>query len=61
MPLPQFKRDQGWLPYLAATGGFTLHGGFGVNANMRVVEIRGARMENRTGDIHQYNFLFLGS
>jgi hypothetical protein len=41
----------------AATGGYTLRRARGELATKRVVELRAARQGNRTGSIHEYNFL----
>lgn len=55
--LPQLRRDQGHLLYLAATGPFTLRGGSGTICQMRVQELQAARQGGRTGDIFDWNFL----
>ena len=57
LPLYQLRRDQGHLLCLYNAGPFCLKGGFGTAAIERVVELREARMADRTGDMGQYNFL----
>ena len=57
LPLPQLRRDQGWLLYLAGTGPYSLRGSMGSVTIERVVELREAREGGRTGLMSEYNFL----
>jgi hypothetical protein len=57
IPLPQLRREDGHLLYLAAGGPFTLRGARGTVTAERVVELRGAREGDRTGPLDSYNFL----
>ena len=57
LPLPQLRREQGWLLYLANTGPFTMHSSMGTITHERVVELRRAREMGQTGEIPDYNFL----
>ena len=57
IPLPQLRREDGHLLYLAAGGPFTLRGARGTVTAERVVELRAAREGNRTGPLDSYNFL----
>jgi hypothetical protein len=57
LPLPQLRRDQGHLLYLAATGPFALRCGNGTVCQERVVELKGSRQAGATGSIIDYNYL----
>ena len=57
LTLPQLRREQGWLVYLANTGPFTLRSSMGTITHECVVELRRARERGQTGEIPDYNFL----
>ena len=57
LQLPQLRREQGWLLYLANTGPFTMRSSMGTITHERVVELRRAREMGQTGEIPDYNFL----
>ena len=57
IPLPQLRREDGHLLYLAAGGPFTLRCARGTITNERVVELRDARVADRTGPLDSYNYL----